>query len=106
MIYLKNYYPDSATIYYQLGNFYFSENMLKKGVSMFEYIISKFEDPPSKEEIYYKLAKYYHQTVGLNGYHLSHKYYEKIVKIGMISEYYREAKSMTSYLEKNFINIR
>ncbi len=106
LIFLKNYYPDNANVYYELGKFYFKEGMIKKGVSMFEYMASKFDNPPAKEEVYYTLAKYYYKTVGLNGYHLSYKYYQKIVNIGIISLNYQEAKKMSTFLKDNFINIR
>lgn len=105
-IYLKNYYPDNPVAYYELGNFYFGEKQIKKGVSLFEYLASRFTDPPAKDEVYYRLAQYYYQVVGLNGYNLSYQYYKKILRMGMISDYYSEAKKMTEFLEKNFINIR
>lgn len=105
-IYLKNYYPDNAVAYYELGNFYFQENEIKKGISLFEYLASRFKNPPAKDEVYYKLASYYYQVVGLNGYNLSHKYYKKIVELGVISPYYNESKRMVEFLEENFLNIR
>lgn len=105
-IFLKNYFPDNATVYYELGKFYFQEGLIQKGVSMYEYLLSKFQDPPAKDEVYHHLAKYYYQVVGINGYHLSHKYYKKIVNLGVMSPFYTDAKQMTDFLERNFINIR
>lgn len=106
LVYIKNYFSENPIIFYELGNFYFKEDMIKKGISIFEYMISKFEDHPAKDEVYLKLANYYYQVVGLNGYNLSYKYYDKIVKIGAISPYYKEALRMVEYLDKNFLNIR
>ncbi|HCL56134.1 MAG TPA: hypothetical protein DHW82_03885 [Spirochaetia bacterium] len=106
LIFLKNYYPDEPSVYFELGNFYFNEGLLQKGVSMFEFLLAKFDELSFKEDIYYKLAKYYYQTIGLNGYNLSYKYYKKLLVFGHISPYYPEAKKMTEFLEKSFINIR
>lgn len=105
-IFLKNYYPDNPNIYYELGSFYLREKIYSKGVSVFEYMLSKFDDLPMLENIYIQLARYYYQTVGLNGYNLSFEYYQKIVKLGRISKYYKEAVQMVEFLENNFTNIR
>jgi len=106
MIFLKNYYPDHPMIYYELGKFYFQEKLTAKGITLFEHLASRFQDPPSKDEVYFHLARYYYQVVGLNGYNLSYKYYKKILNSGMTSAYYSEALRMSEFLEKNFINIR
>jgi tetratricopeptide (TPR) repeat protein len=106
LIFLKNYYPDNALAYYELGMFYFEEGEIQKGVTLFEYLVSRFSEIPARDDVYYRLARYYYQVVGLNGYNLSYKYYRKIVQLGVISPHYQKAKRMTEFLEENFINIR
>ncbi len=106
LVFIKNYFPHHPTIYYELGKFYFKENIKEKGVALFEHLATRFIDPPAKDEVYFTLAQYYYQVVGLNGYNLSHKYYKKTLESGMTSRYYNEAFKMSQFLEKNFINIR
>jgi len=106
LVYLKNFYPDSPDVYYQLGLFYLKEKKLEKAISLFENLVRKFNEFEEKEFVYITLARHYYKVVGLNGYNLSYEYYKKIKDLGPISIYYNEAIKMIEFLENNFLNIR